>query len=508
MTRRPARRRPMVEGLEARTLLAASIGSIPAADLTYAHNFLPAAQAGFLQLHSSVKNLETFAARLAQVRATRPEVVQLANQVIVDNMGAKLEAHLLATNKDVVLPPNPIGTDEGFARLLVYSLDDGNFDQTFLTAMTQINTAALGLGSTILGADGKGAGAVDSDVLAYAQEAAALSQSHLAAATNLLNGQPSGLGSGTTPAATNTTTASTADAAYLQAIHSSNAFEIMTSQIALVTSTDAGVQRYAQKLIFDHTMADMKIMQIANATGVSLAPTLMPQAASTAQTLVTLAPTGAYTTAYLGAQVPMHRMTQQRDIQAAASAQDPNIREFARTDIGTTEVHILAAQQLLTRQASSLLPSGLTSDDLNVRVRRVNRFRYVVVARLNGGGLNYMTRTMVRLPRQNGGNGQPNPTDAQIQQAVFQSLNAFLSSIGNANNDGGSNNGGGNNNGGSNNGGSNGGSNSGNNGGGNNGGSTGNNGGGTGGNGGGTTNNGGSTGNAGTDGNSGGGGNR
>ncbi len=191
------------------------------------------------------------------------------------------------------------------------------------------------------------------------------------------------------------------------------------------------MQQYATKLLFDHTMSENLILQLANANGVSLSPTLTPDAAAAARALLVTANTGAYDPAYLAVQVPMHQMTMQADSQEAATTQNPNLREYARTDVATTAVHILAARQILDTQPNALLPSGINSENLQVRVRRVNRYTYTLTARLNAGGFAYNSNTTVRFPRRLSGDALPRPTNDQIRTSLFRSLNNFLNGIAN-----------------------------------------------------------------------------
>ncbi len=429
MNRAKARRGLDFDRLECKQLLATGAGIIPPSALTYTHNFLPAAEAGLLQTDASAKNLEMFVARLGQLGATRPDVQQYANQIILDDMAAELQGHLLAKNKDVVLPPDLIGQDVAVARQIVAALNTPNFDQTFLTTMVQINTTATAAGSANARLSTT---SIDTDVRNLAQSGLATDQTHLTAAQNLINRASSGIGTGAAPTPTNTTTVSTNDVNYLQTVHSSNNFEILTSQIAHLTSTNTDEQQYATKLLFDHTMAENLVLQLANANGVSLSPTLAPTAAAAARALLTTATnTGAYDPAYLAVQIPMHQMTMQADSQEAATTQNPNLREFARSDVATTAVHILAARQILDTQPNAILPSGINSENLQVRVRPINRFTYTLTARLNAGGFYYNSGTTVRFPRRLSGNALPRPTNDQVRTALFRSLNLFLNGIAN-----------------------------------------------------------------------------
>ena len=49
------------------------------------------------------------------------------------------------------------------------------------------------------------------------------------------------------------------------------------------------MQQYASKLLFDHTMAENVVLQLANANGVSLSPTLTPTAVAAARALLATA---------------------------------------------------------------------------------------------------------------------------------------------------------------------------------------------------------------------------
>ncbi len=181
MKRTNARRSLNFDRLECKQLLATGTGTIPPSALTYTHNFLPAAEAQLLQTDASAKNLEMFVARLGQLSATRPEVQQYASQVILDDMAAELQGHLLAKNKNVVLPPDLLAQDAAIARQVLAALNTPNFDQTVLTTMVQINTTAV-TNDTRLATT-----STDTDVRNFAQEGLATDQAHLTAAQNLIN---------------------------------------------------------------------------------------------------------------------------------------------------------------------------------------------------------------------------------------------------------------------------------------------------------------------------------
>ena len=95
-------------------------------------------------------------------------------------------------------------------------------------------------------------------------------------------------------------------------------------------------------------------------------------------------------------------------------------------------MHILAARRVLDTQPNVLLPSGINSENLQVRVRRVDRYTFTLTARLNAGGFAYNTRIPSCASR-GGLRATPCPgrPSTRYRTSLFRSLNNFLNGIAN-----------------------------------------------------------------------------
>lgn len=94
---------------------------------------------------------------------------------------------------------------------------------------------------------------------------------------------------------------------FLMAAGQSDVYEITSSQIALMKSSDPAMKRYATELIGHHTMTTNNALKAAKAGGVTPPPPVLDAANRALIAELQNAPAGDFDRVYIGQQIPAHQ---------------------------------------------------------------------------------------------------------------------------------------------------------------------------------------------------------
>ncbi len=139
---------------------------------------------------------------------------------------------------------------------------------------------------------------------------------------------------------------------YMQMAHSSDMFEIQSSQTAVQVSRNPAVTAYAQQLIADHTRMMNEMMAMAPA--MNMAGHSMAMAPHHARMLQTLRSTGGmqFDAMYVRYQVMAHQEALMLHQTYAAQGDNPALRAMAARAVPMIQMHLQRAQQLQARMGS------------------------------------------------------------------------------------------------------------------------------------------------------------
>ncbi|MDP8915940.1 MAG: DUF4142 domain-containing protein [Pseudomonadota bacterium] len=134
-------------------------------------------------------------------------------------------------------------------------------------------------------------------------------------------------------------------AAYSQMAHSSDLFEIQSSQTALQVSRNPGVTAFAQQMVADHTrmMNEMMAMPGMNMSMHSMG--MAPRHARMLQMLRS-APSAQFDAMYVRDQVMAHQEALAMHQTYAARGDNPALRAMAARAVPMIQMHLQRAQQL------------------------------------------------------------------------------------------------------------------------------------------------------------------
>ena len=133
--------------------------------------------------------------------------------------------------------------------------------------------------------------------------------------------------------------------AYMQMAHSSDMFEIQSSQTAVQVSRNPAVTAYAQQLITDHTRMMNEMMAMSPAMNMSHSMAMAPHHARMLQALRSAPATG-FDAMYARDQVMAHQEALALHQNYAANGDNPALRAMAARAVPVIGMHLQRAQQL------------------------------------------------------------------------------------------------------------------------------------------------------------------
>ena len=129
-----------------------------------------------------------------------------------------------------------------------------------------------------------------------------------------------------------------------EAAHGGHA-EIATSQLAMQKATNPQVKEFARMMVQDHQQSNQELMQIAQKKGMDLPKRPDEMHMKESATLKNLS--GAeFDRAYMTAQVADHQKMVTKYQEKASSAQDPDVRRFAASQLPNLQRHLEQARQI------------------------------------------------------------------------------------------------------------------------------------------------------------------
>ncbi len=148
-----------------------------------------------------------------------------------------------------------------------------------------------------------------------------------------------------TTAASAPRAAAHADSSFLKNAAEAGAAEINASKLALQKGSSAEVKAFAQKMVDDHTKADMELQSLAASKGVKLPTDASMVQKGKAKLLEQRDGTG-FDHAYAENQVSAHKDTVKLFEKAAKDARDADVKAWAAKTLPTLQHHLQEAQAL------------------------------------------------------------------------------------------------------------------------------------------------------------------
>jgi putative membrane protein len=121
--------------------------------------------------------------------------------------------------------------------------------------------------------------------------------------------------------------------------------EVELGQLAASKASSPAVKRLAQKIVADHTKANQQLESLPSASQALQSATMPPEKGSTTDRLSQLSGKE-FDRAFVEQVVQDHENAINRFKEAAASAQDPTVKQFASQTLATLEQHLEMAKSL------------------------------------------------------------------------------------------------------------------------------------------------------------------
>jgi putative membrane protein len=119
--------------------------------------------------------------------------------------------------------------------------------------------------------------------------------------------------------------------------------EVELGRIASERATNPAVKQFAEKMVTDHSDANNKLQQVAQAKGITLPDELPTEDASIKQRLTQMNGPE-FDREYMQHMVQDHQKDVSEFQNEAAQAQDPEIKNFAASTLPTLKQHLQLAQ--------------------------------------------------------------------------------------------------------------------------------------------------------------------
>jgi putative membrane protein len=138
---------------------------------------------------------------------------------------------------------------------------------------------------------------------------------------------------------------SNADRSFIEQAASSGTAAVQTAQLAQQRASSSQVKQFANRIIADHTQANVELLQIAQDQNMTLPEQPSAKDASSYRRLVGLNGT-AFDQAYAQAEVSDHQQNIALFRKEAQSGQDPALKSFAQKTLPLLVQHLQLAQSL------------------------------------------------------------------------------------------------------------------------------------------------------------------
>jgi putative membrane protein len=144
--------------------------------------------------------------------------------------------------------------------------------------------------------------------------------------------------------ATATSTASNAqDAAFVTTAAQGGMAEVQDANVALQNGGSAKVKAFAERMIADHTKANMQLTEIAKSDGFTL-PSGLSATDATMKSELSMEKGSSFDDAYLKGQVAGHEKMAAALEKEVAAGKNPDLIGFAKATLPTIESHLSMAK--------------------------------------------------------------------------------------------------------------------------------------------------------------------
>jgi len=141
------------------------------------------------------------------------------------------------------------------------------------------------------------------------------------------------------------------DQQFLRHAASDGLAEVQLGQMAAERATNPEVQRFAQRMVTDHTKANQELMALAQSKNISIPKEIDKKHQKTAEALAKKHG-ASFDREYMRDMVTDHEKAVQLFSTAAKEGQDAAIKAFASNTLPTLQEHLHMARQLTQQQGS------------------------------------------------------------------------------------------------------------------------------------------------------------
>jgi len=256
--------------------------------------------------------------QLALQKSSNDEVRTFAQTMIDHHTAVNKELSRLAQNKGITLPTD-LSEDQNSDVTRLSALSGDAFDRAYM----QLNVSTHDKDAA--DARRQGQQGTDADIKKLANALLPLLEIHLAAAEEI---------------------SSVLDPnAFLTVAYQDGLAEIQLSRLALQKSTNTDVKNFAQKMINDHTQANLRISGLAQKSGLTLQTTLSPNRQSIADELSTLSGSD-FDKAYMDVNVIVHKKDVRLFRRQSEEGKNADVKSFAQNLLPTLSQHLEMAQSI------------------------------------------------------------------------------------------------------------------------------------------------------------------
>jgi hypothetical protein len=312
----------------------------------------------------------SFLTQLEVLKGTTSNLQQASLSVLNDARNMDLLADNTASSLGIPIPATLVGSVRTTVQQAVTSLNGGQFEKAFATAMSSVGSMMVSQLQTMQGSG------INSSLQTFATTALPIVQADMAALQAVANGGTSTLPTvSTTPSSS---TLSSTDLNTLEASYSTNITERFLGQLTDLASNNLQVQLYGDKLIFDHEMSAIEEGNYAAATGTYLPPSIISSTdLSSAMQVLNAVPsssgssTSSYDRTYLQAMVSGHETDLSNNQQTITTTTNAALKQFAVDDMPTDLMHLNDAIYLMQQELAVAGSSNGSGSSSMARVRHV-----------------------------------------------------------------------------------------------------------------------------------------
>ncbi|MBD0294175.1 MAG: DUF4142 domain-containing protein [Bacteroidota bacterium] len=143
-------------------------------------------------------------------------------------------------------------------------------------------------------------------------------------------------------------TASAQDRTFIAQASMSNNAEIQMGNLALTKSSDAGVRKFAQMMVTDHTAAQADLRNITNNLSISISDTI-GTANTNLMTLLGGLSGRAFDTVYIKNQRTAHQLTLANFQTEISNGSHPQVKGYASDKLPAIQMHLNMTDTIYTR---------------------------------------------------------------------------------------------------------------------------------------------------------------